>query len=130
MQDLKPGDDIPVIMYIFGGRFIFGSNTVQGPQYLMNKKIIIVQPNFRLGPLGYASTGDEIISGNMGFKDQTMALRWTRENIRAFGGNPDQITLYGHSTGSISCMFHAFSPLSRGTLKILSLFNLVHRETG
>jgi carboxylesterase type B len=114
LQNAKPGDDVPVVVFFFGGMFMTGSNVREGPHYFMNHRIIFVQPNFRLGLLGYASTGDEVISGNMGYKDQTMAIKWTKENIRAFGGNPDMITLYGHSTGAIGCMFHAFSPLSKG----------------
>lgn len=52
--------------------------------------------------------------GNAGLKDQTMALRWTHDNIRAFGGDPDAITVYGESAGGASAHFHHISPLSRG----------------
>lgn len=55
-------------------------------------------------------------SGNMGLKDQVMAMRWTKENIKFFGGDPDNITLYGNSSGASDIHLHMISPLSRGKI--------------
>lgn len=81
---------------------------------MMNKDIVIVIPNYRLGVLGFLSTGDEVIPGNMGLKDQVLALQWTKKNIYRFGGDPNRITLHGHSSGAACVHLHTLSPLSKG----------------
>lgn len=63
---------------------------------------------------GFLSLNNDIISGNFGMKDQVMALKWIKENIAAFDGDPDSITLMGESAGSASVHAHMFSPLSEG----------------
>jgi len=69
---------------------------------------------YRLGALGFLSTGDENAPGNFGFKDQSMAMRWVRENIDAFGGNASSITLMGVSAGAAAVHMHVLSPFSQG----------------
>lgn len=69
----------------------------------------------RLGPLGFLSTEDMASPGNQGMKDQSQALRWIQENIAAFGGDPNRVTIFGESAGGASVNFHMMSPLSRGT---------------
>jgi carboxylesterase type B len=63
---------------------------------------------------GFLNTEDEVVPGNMGLKDQSIALRWVKENIAAFGGNPESITLTGTSAGGCSVHFHYLSPWSQG----------------
>lgn len=63
------------------------------------------------------STGDDHISGNMGLKDQSMAIRWVNENIEAFGGDSENISLFGLSAGGVSVHYHYLTPLSRGLFK-------------
>lgn len=65
---------------------------------------------------GFLSTGDEVVPGNAGLKDQSMALRWVRDNILMFGGNPDSVTLTGCSAGGASVHYHYLSPMSRGRI--------------
>lgn len=70
-----------------------------------------------LGALGFLSTGDEVCPGNNGLKDQNLAIKWVKNNIDQFGGDPDQITLFGESAGGVSVQFHMVSPLSQGLFK-------------
>lgn len=58
--------------------------------------------------------GNNVIPGNFGFKDQVMALKWVKDNIISFNGDPNSITLMGHSAGASSVHLHLFSPLSQG----------------
>ena len=81
---------------------------------------------FRLGPLGFFPpfADDENISGNAGVQDQQTALKWVRDNIGVFGGDPNNVTLMGESAGSVSTSLHMVSPQSRG------LFNrYLHRRS-
>ena len=66
-----------------------------------------------MGPLGFLSTEDEIVPGNNGLKDQSQAIRWVRENVAEFGGDPNSITLFGESSGGASVHFHMISRLSK-----------------
>lgn len=63
---------------------------------------------------GFVSTEDDVIPGNYGMKDQVTALRWVRENVARFGGDPDQVTIFGESAGGASTGYHLLSPLSKG----------------
>lgn len=103
---------------IYGGIFKKRSNYEDDPRYLMNRRIIVVVPNYRLGVLGFLTTGDSVISGNMALKDQVMAMKWVKHNIRAFGGDPNRVTLFGHSSGGICVHLHTLSPSSAGMLII------------
>lgn len=107
---------MPVVAYIGGTRLLTGgSNTkMEGPGYLLDDDIVLVTINYRLGALGFLSTGTEDAPGNNGFKDQVMALHWIRENIKQFGGDPNKVTLMGWSAGAMSAMLHLVSPMSEG----------------
>lgn len=63
---------------------------------------------------GFLSTEDEVVPGNNGLKDQSLAMKWIKENIKYFGGNPDSITLTGLSAGAASVHYHYLSPWSKG----------------
>ncbi|KAK4880603.1 hypothetical protein RN001_008749 [Aquatica leii] len=106
---------LPVIFYIHGGGFVKGSAnpSLWGPYLLLDKDVVFVAANYRLGALGFLSTGDSVVPGNNGLKDQSLALRWTKNNIKQFGGNPEKITVAGQSAGAASAYFHLLSPLSR-----------------
>lgn len=69
------------------------------------------------------STQDSVVPGNNGMKDQVMALRWVRKNIKYFGGNPNSVTIMGMSAGGASVHYHMISPLSKGKGKPFSYVN-------
>jgi len=86
--------------------------------------VIMVTLNSRLGVFGYLNTGDMYAQGNMGLKDQTLALRWVQHNIEKFGGDKARVTLMGSDTGSSDVMLHLLSPMSKG------LFNNAIAQSG
>ncbi|KFB36097.1 cholinesterase [Anopheles sinensis] len=91
----------PVMVWIHGGAFFGGSGDDgwYGSQYFMTENVVIVTVNYRLGVLGFFSTGDRSASGNWGIKDCIEALRWVQRNIVAFGGDPNNVTIFGQSAG-------------------------------
>lgn len=107
---------LPVIVYFHGGGFHVGSSALKyyGPHYIMDKDVVFVTLNYRLGLLGFLSTGDEVAPGNFGLKDQQLALKWLQTNIHHFGGNPSRVTIFGESAGGASVSFHALSDKSVG----------------
>ena len=107
---------VPVMVWIHGGGLITGSNNFgeYGPSKFMTKDVIVVAINYRLGPIGFLSMGTPEVPGNAGLRDQSMALSWIKENIAYFGGNPELVTLFGESAGSLSIALHLTSPLSQG----------------
>nr|CAI5819452.1 unnamed protein product [Callosobruchus analis] len=113
-RDLNPTESMDVLVYIHGGAFMFNKGGNQGPEFIVGKKIVYVNFNYRLGPLGFLSTEDDLILGNMGLKDQQMVLKWIKENIHHFGGNPDSVTIVGNSAGGASVQLHLLAPGSRG----------------
>ncbi|XP_012223116.1 esterase FE4 [Linepithema humile] len=106
----------PVLVFFHPGAFyIFsGQSSNYGPQYLLDKDIVLVTVNNRMGSLGFLSTGDSIAPGNLGMKDQVVALRWVQRNIAAFGGDPHSVTISGYSIGGFSVLLHMVSPMSKG----------------
>ncbi|NOT27647.1 MAG: carboxylesterase family protein [Acidobacteria bacterium] len=115
-------DRLPVMVWIHGGGFTAGSVTlprVDGTN-LARRGVVVVSLNYRLGALGFLAhpalsrESEHQVSGNYGLLDQIAALRWVRANIAAFGGNPEQVTLFGSSAGASSQAFLLVSPLARG----------------
>jgi len=116
---LPSGADDPmkaVMVFIHGGGFSTGSGTAEfyGPDFLLNEDVVVVTLNYRLGALGFLSTGDAVIPGNNGLKDQVMALRWVQQNIAQFGGDPGNVTIFGESAGGASVHYQLLSPMSEG----------------
>lgn len=119
-RNTSPERNRPVIFYIHPGAFFesSGRSAVHGPHYFMDHDVVLVTINYRLGILGFLSTGTKESPGNNGLKDQVVALKWIQENIETFGGNPNAVTLMGYSAGAHSAMLHIVSPMSQ---------NLFHR---
>lgn len=128
----NPDERLPVMVWIHGGAFNFGSGSQ--PEYngknLARKGVVVVTINYRLGPLGFlvhpllSKESAHNASGNYGLLDQIAALKWVQKNIAAFGGNPDRVTIFGQSAGSRSVTLLMISPLSAG------LFHRVIAESG
>ena len=114
------------MVWIHGGAFLTGSNDpfMYGPEYFYsktrkNEDVVVVTVNYRLGVLGFLSLENEIAPGNLGLRDQNLALQWVQKYISQFGGDPNQVTIFGLSAGAQSTNYNILSPLSKG------LFNQV-----
>ncbi|RZC41516.1 COesterase, Abhydrolase 3 and/or Peptidase S9 domain containing protein [Asbolus verrucosus] len=123
---------LPTMVYIHGGGFInrYSPNEDSGPDYLLEKNVIVVTFNYRLGIFGFLSTGDLVAPGNNGLKDQVLALKWVRDNIKSFGGDPNRVTIFGESAGAASVSYHMQSPQSQGGYCRKGLFHAAIMESG
>ncbi len=115
-------ENLPVMFWIFGGGFEGGSTSEprQDGENLARKGVVVVSCNYRLGIFGFFSypalnrESPHHTSGDYGLMDQIAALRWVRDNISAFGGDPHNVTIFGESAGSLSVSVLMASPLARG----------------
>ncbi len=118
---LSPGSaDRPVLLWIHGGGFEMGHGpdlAGDGAAFARSHGLVVVTFNYRLGALGFLDVPGENRTGAFGLHDQIAALRWTRENIAAFGGDPEQITVYGLSAGGKSVTNLLASPLTKGLIR-------------
>jgi para-nitrobenzyl esterase len=115
-------DRAPVMIWIHGGNLVAG--TASSPRYdgaaLARLGVVVVTINYRLGIFGYfahpelSAESSDSVSGNYGTLDQIQALRWVRDNIQAFGGDPANVTIFGQSAGALSVTHLMASPLAHG----------------
>jgi para-nitrobenzyl esterase len=113
---------LPVMVWIHGGAFVFGSGSGPGTSGVQFAKqgVILVTFNYRLGRLGFfafpalSREHPQERKGNYAYMDQVAALTWVQRNIAAFGGDPNNVTIFGESAGGVSVHTHLTSPLSRG----------------
>ncbi|XP_075984129.1 juvenile hormone esterase-like [Anticarsia gemmatalis] len=114
--EIKPPSPLAVMVFIHGGGYKSGSGNSDsyGPDFLVSQGVILVTLNYRLEVLGFLCLDTEEVPGNAGLKDQVAALRWVKANIANFGGDPNNITVFGESAGGVTAMLHVLSPLSRG----------------
>ena len=130
----KRGDknNLPVMVFIHGGGFSVGGSVdslYNGSNFVAAHDVILVTLNYRLNIFGFMNLASldknfADCGGYLGLKDQILALKWVKENISAFGGNPDNVTIFGQSAGSISCMFLTITPDAKG------LFNKAIPQSG
>ncbi|ESP05700.1 hypothetical protein LOTGIDRAFT_102164 [Lottia gigantea] len=114
----------PVMVFIHGGSYENGMGAMLEGGYLASQDIVVITFNYRLGPLGFLTAYDNDIPGNYGMLDQIQALRWVQENIHVFGGDPNQVTIDGHSAGGCCVGLLMLSPLAKG------LFTNVIQQSG
>lgn len=110
----------PIVVYIHGGGFTYGGISMKifdSAELAARGDLVVVVLAYRLGALGFLHMGVEDAPGNMGLYDQLLALRWVKDNARAFGGDADKVTIMGESAGSISVGFHLISPKSKGLFR-------------
>jgi para-nitrobenzyl esterase len=120
----RRGDDAvhraPVMVWIHGGALVVGESDDYDPAMLVARGVVVVTINYRLGALGFlahpalAAESDQGSSGDFGLLDQQAALRWVRRNIREFGGDDDNVTIFGESAGGLSVHAQLASPLAHG----------------
>jgi len=106
----------PVMVNFQSGDFqsgVGGSHFSDGSPMAAMNDVVVVTFNYRLGVYGFGSSASDLVPGNMGLMDQAMALRWVRENIEAFGGDSQQVTVYGSLAGSASISLHMVSRRTR-----------------
>lgn len=110
-EHIVPGTKLPVIMFLHGGAYYYGTKLHYDPEFLVTKNTVAVIVNYRVGVLGFLC-----LSGvaNLGLKDQAAALKWIKKNIASFGGDPDNVTICGQSAGASSAAMHLLSPSSKG----------------
>ncbi|CAH0581200.1 unnamed protein product [Chrysodeixis includens] len=115
-KSLTPASPLPVMVWIHGGAFYTGSGNSDfyGPEFFMAHDMVLVTFNYRLEVLGFLCLDTEEIPGNAGMKDQVLALKWVKKNIAAFGGDPNNVTIFGCSAGSGSVSLHMSSKMSEG----------------
>lgn len=98
-------EPLPVAIYIHGGgfQFSYGHFDILGCDYLLQKDILLVTINYRVGPIGFLSLSDPNLNipGNAGLKDQVAALKWVQRNIANFGGDPHNVTVFGTSVRNL-----------------------------
>jgi len=120
---------LPVMVWVYGGGFQAGATSEprQDGEVLAHRGVVVVSMNYRLGIFGFFSHPEltkespHHASGNYGLLDQAAALEWVRKNIAAFGGDPEDVTIFGESAGSFSVSALMASPVSKG---------LIHRAMG
>ncbi|XP_075529768.1 acetylcholinesterase-like [Dermacentor variabilis] len=110
----------PVLIWIHGGGFTLGSANqanYSGAVLTAFADVLVVSMNYRLSILGFLNANSPDAPGNVGLLDQVMALKWVQRNIESFGGDPQQVTLFGESAGSWCVHAHIMSPMSEGLFK-------------
>jgi len=111
-----------VMVWIHGGSYAIGQgSSYDGSWIALGGDVIVVTMNYRLGLFGFMSTEDAASPGNFGLWDQIMALKWVKQNIAAFGGDPESITIFGESAGSFCVSLQMMIPENKG---------LFHRAIG
>lgn len=109
------GGSLPVLVFLYGGSFVHGGTAApvyDGANLAGAGPVVVVTLNYRLGALGFLA-GLGPFDGNYGLLDQQLALRWVRENIPGFGGDPNRVTLFGQSSGAMSVGIHLAAGSSR-----------------
>src|SRR5262245_30829179 len=111
---------LPVMFWIHGGGLVLGLSDGYDPAKLVAQDVVVVTINYRLGELGFlahpalAAESPTGAAGNYGLMDQQAAMRWVQRNIRAFGGDPDNVTIFGESAGGCGVPSRLASPLAAG----------------
>ena len=121
-KEAKEEDDDklkPVMIWIYGGGFFMGSSNydeTDGRVLAAVGDVIVITFEYRVGAFGFIDLGTDNESGNQGAFDELAVIKWAKDNVQFFGGNPDKMTLFGESSGAISIGLHLMSPESSGLI--------------
>jgi carboxylesterase type B len=117
---------LPVMLFLHGGGFGVGSgsSSFYGPQFLVAHDVIVVTINYRLNVFGFLNLGIRKAPGNAGLKDIRAALRWIKDNIKNFNGDPNNVTVFGQGSGGTAALYLMLSESTKG------LFHKVISESG
>lgn len=118
--DAKPDSKLPVMMFFHGGLFYAGAIGIpsfDGSILASAQNVVVMAVQFRMGVYGFLHGATKEIPGNQGLRDQMEAMRWAKDNIAAFGGDPELITIFGSNSGGWSAGFHLISPMAKGLFK-------------
>jgi para-nitrobenzyl esterase len=131
-----PGSKLPVIVFLYGGGGTIGSSgmAVYDGENVAKHGAVFVNLNYRVGTLGFMAHPELTReqgghSGNYGYLDQHAALKWIRDNIAAFGGDPSKVIITGQSFGASSVAAHVFSPLSAGLFRGAAMWSACNFST-
>nr|AHJ25667.1 acetylcholinesterase type-2 [Sogatella furcifera] len=125
-EENKSRTPVPVLIWIYGGGYMSGTATLDvydADMVAATSDVIVASMQYRVGAFGFLylaqdlPRGSEEAPGNMGLWDQALAIRWLKENIAAFGGDPELMTLFGESAGGGSVSIHLVSPITRGLVR-------------
>ncbi|KAI5632015.1 carboxylesterase family domain-containing protein [Phthorimaea operculella] len=123
---LHANTSLPIMVFLHGGDFGLGSGSPSfyGPQYLVSHGVIVVTLNYRLNAYGFLNLGLKEAPGNAGLKDIRQALRWIKKNIGFFGGDEENVTLFGQGSGGTAAILLTLSESCKG------LFHRIISESG
>ncbi|KAJ2951906.1 hypothetical protein O0L34_g4157 [Tuta absoluta] len=110
----KPDKPLPVMFWIGNYGFEYHIDEKIDPSFIVDEEVIFVRCGFRLGPFGFLSINDFIAPGNCGMKDIVLALQWVQNNISNFGGDPNNVTIFGSSAGGSAVHLLMLSPMASG----------------
>lgn len=116
LVDFEDGRGLPVLVWIHGGGFRYGSAAQYDAEPIIQDKIIFVPIQYRLGTLGILGDGTKEFSGNAALFDMQTALQWVNRYIAYFGGDPKQMKIIGHGSGAVSAMLLASAPMGRSMI--------------
>ena len=116
---LDTSSQLPIMIFVHGGGYFAGSASpgVYGPEYFMDYGVILITVNYRLGPFGFLSLGDDTIPGNQGLWDLKLAIEFIRNSAAHFGGDKNKITVVGHSAGAMAVQFLMMNPQMSGMFR-------------
>ncbi|ROT79652.1 hypothetical protein C7M84_001632 [Penaeus vannamei] len=124
MPESRDAEKLPVMVWIHGGAYMTGDANLYVPTKLLDRDVVVVVVQYRLGSL---AGGIPEAPGNMGLMDQITALRWVQEHITAFGGDRDSVTVFGQSAGGASTSWMQITPLTNETVPENNNRQLVHK---
>ncbi|CAH0551297.1 unnamed protein product [Brassicogethes aeneus] len=114
-------EGLPVVVWIHGGGFRYGSASQYGVNHLVGKQLVVVTIQYRLGSLGFLSSGSQDLPGNAALWDMALATQWVRNYIGFFGGNPHRIVVMGHGTGASSTLLVTLSNIAKGISGVVAM---------